>query len=521
MKYYILIILLGSLAFSNALQNSFVWDDNGLILTNRDIDLPLSRIPLLFARPLWNLPDSVSVYYRPLVNLLLVINYKLWGLNPVGFHLVNLLTHVTVALLLFQTGKLLFEKEGNRDLLSFIAASVFAVHPVNNEHIGRAVTGEPLLGLFMLLSLYFFLKDQRYRSLAVFSLALLTKETAVMLPFALLILSVHKEGIRKGGLAIVPYLLLTMVYLVIRMLTVRSVLGDVFSWSSIHARVLTMAVASYDYLRLLVIPWPLSPFHPARSYTSVFEPKVVAAFAVLSAVLFLSIRFRRDRPMLFLLLFPLLMLAPVILKVNTMGAGRDFMYIAERYLYLPSMAYSLLFAAVAVRTFEKTASFPRGAMITLGITILVLLPITLSANPMWKNNITLYGKITVDFPRVAFAHHGLGDAYRDAGRLDLALLEWERALVYDPGNPLLLNSVGNCYALLGDYGRAVAAYRTAIQVYPEHVESLYNLAMALEKSGRQAEADEYYRKFMGVAPSEYGDIVADLKKRGLNPGHGP
>lgn len=258
MKPYIILALLVAVAFANSLQNQFVWDDHALI-----IDLPLKEIPSTFTTPLWKMAgfnEYQQTYYRPVTFIFYALNYKIWGMNPIGFHLSDIALHLISAIVLYKIGLLLLN---NDTLISLIGASIFAVHPVNNEPVGRAASHEVILGFFIILSIYFFLKEKRYLSWIAYSFALFSKEAAVMLPFALLTLSTHKKGIKRGVIEIMPYIALVGIYLVIRAAIVSAVFGETVHQPA-YTRMLTMAAAAFDYIRLLIIPYPLSPFYAAR-----------------------------------------------------------------------------------------------------------------------------------------------------------------------------------------------------------------------------------------------------------------
>ncbi|MBI5203773.1 MAG: tetratricopeptide repeat protein [Nitrospirae bacterium] len=513
MKYYIILILLVAFAFANSIQNSFVWDDYGLIVENPRINLPLNEIPSIFIKPMWKMAgytEYKQVYYRPMVSLLFVLNYKAWGLNPTGFHLINIFAHLIAVVILYRTGLFLFADEKNKELISIIAASIFAVHPVHNESVGRAASGEVIFGLFVILALYFYLRENKYLSLITFFLALLSKEPAVMFPFALLILTTHKKGIKKGLIEIIPYFALIGVYLILRVMTLDTVLGMKVS-EPVFTRILTMAVATLDYIRLLSIPYPLSLFYPARWYSSILEPKVIIAIMLLISIFYLLFKLRKDNIMLFLLSFPFIMLLPVIWRVNTFPAGQDLSSIAERFLYVPAMLFSLFAVAALIRL-----SGDKGKRYVLigGILITgIFSAITVYANRIWTTNITLFEKIVEKSPNSLLGHFALGDAYRKAGLLDEAMREWQIALQLNPNQIELFNAVGNIYFLRGDYEKAINMYETALVKGSQTVELYYNLALSLESVGKKDKASVYYREFIKIAPAQYKDIVSELKIR--------
>lgn len=515
MKPYIILILLVAIAYANSLQNEFVWDDTDIIVNNPKINLSISEIPSVFTTSLWGMAgfSERQDYYRPVIFLLYVLNYKIWGLNPFGFHLIHILIHLINAMILYRIGLILF----NDKLISLIGASVFAVHPVNNEPVGWVSAGDVVFGFFIILSIYFFLKEKRYLSWAAFFLALLSKEAAVMLPFALIIFSICRNGFKKGVIAITPYLALSGIYLFIRMNVVDIVLvlgADIKQ--PIFIQVLTMAVAAFDYIKLLIIPYPLSPFYPAKWHASVFEPKVILAIIVLISISFLAFKIRKDRVMLFLLISPFIMLAPVIWMVNMFMAGEDNVYIAERYLYVPAMFFSIFAPDLLVKVFNDRAR--RYLNIGWILIIIIFIYTTASSSAAWKNDITLFKKIIEKSPDAAFAHNNLGNVYADQGRLDEAIKEYLTALKIKPYYASVHNNLGTAYYEKGNVDMAIKEYMMALKIKPDYADAHNNLGAAYYEQGKIDEAIKEYLASLKVrsdfAPAHY-NLGRAYRKKGL------
>lgn len=516
-KVYISLALLVTIAFAYSLQNLFVWDDYGFIVDNPMIDLPTREIPSIFTKSLWEGAgfNEHRAYYRPLVFTLFVLNYKIWGLNPSGFHLINILFHLSSAIVLYRVGLLLFKNEKS---VSFIGASIFAVHPLNNESVGRAASGDPLFGFFVILSLYLFLREKRYLSWLAFFLALLSKETAVMLPFVLLILAVHKKGMKKGITEIVPYAALIGIYLILRAMAVENVFGGRVEQSAL-TRILTMAVATLDYVRLLVIPYPLSPFYPARWYHSVFAPKVLLAALLFMAIILLAYKIRKDNVMLFLLVSPFIMLAPVIWRVNTFVAGWDPVYIAERFLYMPIMLFSLFVSASAV----KLAGEMRKKYVSAGWLLIVIIftIITIFSSMLWENNTSLYKKIIRESPDAAFAHYNLGLVYHRQGRINEALQEYETIIRLTPYSEtvlLAMMAIAGVYANRGRLGEAAHELKMALRVNAGYADAHSKLGDVYMKLNDADNAIEQYQAVLRLASNSaltHFNLGLAYKKKGL------
>jgi tetratricopeptide (TPR) repeat protein len=499
-------MLLVAIAFGASLQNSFVWDDVVLIVNNPNINLQWKEIPSVITTPMWKLAgsDGLQVYYRPIPLLLTVLNYKIWGLNPTGFHFTHIIFHLVNTIILYRIGLLLF---GNDKLIPLIAASIFAVHPTQTEPVCAASSGEVIYGLLIILSIFFFLKEKKYHSWFMFLLALLSKESSVMLPFALITFSTHKKGIKKGMIEILPYIGLVGAYLILRAMIVDTVLGYKVL-QPLFTRLLTMAVATLDYIRLLLVPYPLSPYYPARWYTSIFDPKVLTAVVVLTLISYLAFKVRKDKTMLFLLSFPFIMLAPAILNVNAFPMGNyDRMYIAERFLYVPAMSYSLLISAFAVKLSDR---IKRNYLITGWISIIIIFSaISVSSSMIWENNITLFERIIEKAPNAIGAYNELGNAYMRQGRYRDALVEYQTALKLKPDYAEAYYNIGIAYSESEMYKEAIGAYRQVIKIKPDHVNAYYGIGVIYGESRMYKEAIEAYKQALRLKP-DHANVYYNL-----------
>jgi len=189
------IVFLGIVCYSNALRNGFVWDDKSEILGNRFLR-SWEFLPRLFTtdlREAYGSEGEPTPLYRPLRTVLHLIDFQMWGPNPFGFHLTNVILHVANGLLVFS----LLRTLRIQSLMALLFATLFICHPLQTEAVTYISSrGTGLCTLFMLTSLLVLLKsftiDSERRSCwllvisaGVFWLALLSKEMALALPVTL------------------------------------------------------------------------------------------------------------------------------------------------------------------------------------------------------------------------------------------------------------------------------------------------------------------------------------------------
>jgi Flp pilus assembly protein TadD len=477
---HLALVALVAVTYANAMQNSFVWDDHLFITGNPAMRLALRETPRFFVSSVWksaSATESVGVYYRPLVVSFFWANSRLWGQNPVAFHAVTLLLHMVTAVIVYRIGLLLLARDA---LSALLAAAIFAVHPVHNEVLGRAASGEVLFGLLSVLTLFLFARGSLILSLACFSAALLAKESAVMLPVALAILAVHRQGLRRGGVSILPYALLTAGYLGVRALVLDQPLG----WAVMQpplTRVFTMASAAFDYARLLLVPYPLRPFYPAVWHDHLLEATVLGGIALVMALGLGARRARKDGVTLFLLASPGILLAPVIWQVNRFPVGFEHAALAERFLYAPAIPAALLAGLLLHR-----AKPARRRYLTAGALLVIAVFAVLSAraNRLWKNDLVLFRAIARSTPEAVFPHVNLGYALRQRGDLEAAAGEFRQALSLMPENPGAHVGLGMVYQLQGRFEEAIMEYRTASALLPE-APGAQDLGVAYSIRGRR------------------------------------
>src|SRR5262249_23551475 len=157
-RYWHLLVI-AAVAFAvylNTLSADFVWDDRFQVVQNPVIKDPY-LVPKFFTTGVWTLisPTHPTNYYRPTMFVSYLITYHLFGLNPAGFHFVNIACNALVALMVYALTLRLFE----RSEIALIAGLLFAVHPIHTEAVAWvASVPELLTSFFYVLSFYLYLR---------------------------------------------------------------------------------------------------------------------------------------------------------------------------------------------------------------------------------------------------------------------------------------------------------------------------------------------------------------------------
>ena len=539
---FLILILLASLPYLNALANGFVYDDRDQVLENPYIH-SFRYIGKIFGSTVWTFQGAQGVtnYYRPLMTFAYLVSYKIFGRIPFGFHLLNLVLHICVVLLLFIVTERLFQ---NR-LLSLIAAGLFALHPIHTESVAWIAAITDLeLSLFFLLTFLLYLQlpdtppqNRRYWPsyafmLLAYCLALLSKEQALVLPaLAIIYEHLYRPGaaarrFREKWPRYLPLCLVAVAYIAFRLFVLGGFAPAIWRPNLPRKEVLLSAVALIgSYLAKLIWPAHLVAFYVFHESHSIRDPHVLAGLAGLVACVGLfAFLWRNARPLSFALLWMGATLAPV-LNARWMPAQ----VFAERYLYLPSVGFCWLIGAAVAKLWRETHSgspsafrpFARQAIALAVVVIACLYAIaTVERNRDWRSDDVLYRRTLELQPDAQVIHTNLGVFYSDHGDWAAAEREWTLAL--GPGKPsaVTLNNLGLVRRNQKRYSEAADLFEQAILLRPKYMTPYRNLAEMYAEMGRLDDADRQYRQAVSLAPldvnarNSYGHF---LLQQGRNP----
>ncbi len=516
MPVIILAVSLG--VYFNTLYNGFVYDDMLQVLQNpwiRDIKF----LPDIFSKNVWGFQRAVSNYYRPLMHTIYMIDYHIFGLRPWGFHLVNVLFHAANSILVFFITSKLFKKSSPLPDYSgstfaappFIAALLFAVHPIHTEAVAwiGAVT-DVSYAFFFLLSFYGYITsdtDIRKRnyilSVVSFSLALLCKEPAATLPVILaaydFAFSRKGERFSERAKRYIPYFIVLGGYFIVRINT----LGG-FAPSKAHTElstyqyVINVLPLFAQYIGKLLLPVNLNAFITLSPIASLMEVKgIIALAAAIAYIGFGIIAFRRNRMVFFGLMLIAVPLLPV-LYIPGLGESP----LAERYLYLPSVGFAFLEAMFFVWLREKMPGY--GAAVIAGAIVLTVSYSveTIMRNPVWKDNLTLFADTVQKSPAGELPRGMLGIALLESGRVDEAVEQFQMIISkIDPNSENAYYNLGRALRKKGMTGEAAKAYEKAVSLKPDDIDAHYNVAVIYAESRQMDKALEHFRVVVQLQPN--------------------
>ena len=460
--------------------------------------------------------------YRPLTPVMFAIEYQIFGKNPMMGHLINVFLFSLLVLLLFQVLTDLFNTKENKEEWKWIiaiAVAIFAAHPIHTEAVANIKGRDEIMTLMCSLgALFFALKDIKSPSwsnkigLAIsFFLGLMAKENAITF-LAVIPLSIYLFKGRNLKMALKPMLGLgfaTVVFLMIR----TSVLGMDFGGGSFELMnnpfikiqggqyvpfstgewLATILFTLGKYVALLLFPHPLThDYYPRHIEIMTFSDwRVILSLLLYLTMVFLFFRNWKKRPLVsWAIGFYLATLSIVSNIVFPIGTN-----MSERFVFMPSVAFSVALAYVLVLGFLKNK---KNVMMALtGVLLLGFVGKTFTRNLVWKDDFTLFTTDVKTSKRSAKVLNAAGGALStEAGKLqdgpkkesmlNEAIGYLNQALEVHPNYKNAALLLGNSYFYKKDYDLSIQFYNRALQLDPDFENALRNLAIAYRDGGRVA-----------------------------------
>ena len=468
------------------LWGGFVWDDNLYIKVD-----PVRDVAGLWQ--IWFSPSDLGRedHYWPLVYTTFWVEHKLWGVDPTGYHIVNVLLHLVNTLLLWHLMRR-FAVSG-----AWIVAAVFAVHPLHVESVAWVFERKDVLsGLFYLAAVLAWMRfveqpnPRRYVcSLVLYAAGLLSKSIVVTLPVALLIWHWWKQDrvTSTDLLRLAPFCVVGLVITISDLSFSRSVAPVSFDYS-LAERALIATRALWFYAGKLLWPTNLSVIYP-RWDIRVGDPLAWGYLIAAVALVVVLWRFRRQfgRGLLAGGLFFAVTLSPTLGFVDY--TYMKYAFVADRYQYLAGIGViAVVIGAVAYGVRLLSSIWSKSALGGAAVVIVMLGLLTWRQASIYRDDETFYRHIIALNPQAWNAHLNLGEALRKQGRYEEALLAARVALQQDSDSYLAHLGLGAVLCNLGRFEEAESSLRRALALNPQAADAYINLSTALYGQGRHEEA---------------------------------
>jgi tetratricopeptide (TPR) repeat protein len=492
-----------AVAYLPLLRAGFVWDDASTLTGN-----PLIRAGSGLYR-LWFTTEGAD--YWPVTSSSLWIEWRLWGLHALGYHLTNLALHVGNTLLIWAILQRL------RVPGAYLAALLFAVHPLNVEAVAWIAQRKTLLAtFFFLVSIACFLRSALgapagpapprrwyWLSLGAFTLGMLSKGSVAPLPLVLVgLIAWVRPRRRSDGWALAPFFLVGTVLVAVDVWFQQHGTAEVIRQANGLSRTLGAAAAVAFYLSKSILPVGLAFVYPLWVVRADHLLWWLPLGGVFALTWFLLRRVRSRGPR-FAWGYFCLMLFPVMGFTDVYYMR--YSLVAEHYAYLAVVGVAAGAAAAWAgwqqQAAESDSQLPRAAA---AAAVALLMAATWGQAATFRDARTLFAATLRQNPDCWMAHNYLGALLFPAGQRREAIDHLEAAVRLKPDYAEAHFNLGNALSLSEQSLGAVGEYEQALKLKPAYREARFNLANELAQNGQPAEAIAQYQRIERENPRAFG-----------------
>jgi len=529
---FLLISFAASLLYVNSIHNEFVFDDIPLIVRNRSI------------RSFENLPEMIGLtsgvpHYRPIREISYLIDYQMTGLNPVGYHLMNIFYHILTSFLVFLIASLLAKNKK----VALAAALIFVSHPIQTESVTYIAGRRDILcALFFFLGFFSFLrfresKTKGYLFLFFLSyvLSIFTKEMGVTLPAIVLLYDLiwdpsdQKQGtrvlrhpparlalrirvvLRNHWVFYLSFFVVALLFTFYKVVLKNPSLQKEFYGGSILSNFLTVLNIWVFYIRMMIFPVSLNVAHSFPISQSILEFRTLISLILLVSLFVLLVNLLKRRSLYSFCGFWFFV---TLLPVSHIFPHHEL--VAEHYLYLPCFGFSLTLGLLTVYFSEKDRWKPFPSLV-LSALLLFYSYQTVNRNRDWKNYLTLWSDAAKKSPENVRARTNLVAGYIRYRLYDRAIMESLDMLREGLGNYETHQNLGLAYWMMGKSKEAMEQYRRSIEMRennPKAYMGLGTIWMAQRDPDRAIEAFRKAVAFQRRNPTAHDYLAQALAMKG-------
>jgi len=470
------ILILAIFVLKSITKNGFFWDDYDYILQNTQItQFKFSDISSFFS----------SFYvgnYHPLTTLTWALEFKFFGENPSGYHVVNIFLHLINTVLVFYFAQLLMQDKR----VSIFTAVIFAIHPMHIESVAWISERKDVLySLFYILSMIYYLlylekKRNKYLvyTFITFILACLSKSAAITLPLILILIDYYKEKINsKNSIQKIPFLLVSIVFGIVAIISQKSgnALSSDVKLFGLFDRFLLTGYSIYYYLLSFFVPTKLCALH---FYPKVGEalPRVYYIANVIVLIIAISVFFikKYKKELVFGLLF---YLVGISLVIQIIPFGKSM--VSERYSYVPYIGLAMMISKVLfeiIDRYKNKKDYEKTMYGIFGIIIMLFSYQSLSRISVWKTPYLLFSDVIEKYPNVSFGYWLRAYNRLHESDFHACILDCNKGIALDSNSTVLYANRAVAKYYLADYPGAIYDYSKVLEREPKNAEVLYNRA---------------------------------------------
>lgn len=486
--WLILIILATFISYYPSLSFEFyTYLDDGKLITQNQV---VTEFPK-YTKEIFS--DFVFGLYHPATTLSFILDYQLFGANPFGFRLHNLLLHLLNTLLAF----VLIKRLTRNSYISLFSTLIFALHPMHMESvIWISERKDVLYSFYFLLAAICYLyyrenKGNKYLILliATFTLSLLSKAAAVVLPVIFVIFDYYYEGkfTFKQFVSKWYLFMLSVIFGIINIKAQNTIdFIQPIAYKYTAAQLFTIPVYAFTwYVTQFFIPIKLAAKH--------LYPRVIAgeianfyylAWLWLACLGFLFYRFRKNRLFVSGTLF---YIASIALLIKLILTGNDI--VSERYSYIPYIGLSLALGSLT-KWIEEKKTLP-----FLFISLIIFYAgYTLQHSKNWKSEKEIWTRVSELQPDMALAYFELGNYHKDKKDYSQAIIEYKNATKHAPNMYAAYANIALCNIFMQNFNDAKEYLNQAIAINPEKPDAYFNRGNINLRFNKLDEAESDFKK---------------------------
>jgi tetratricopeptide (TPR) repeat protein len=494
------------------------YDDDKYVTDNRNVQSGLT-----WRSVRWAFTSGYASNWHPVTWLSHMLDCEIFGLDPRGPHLVNLLLHIANTLLLFTV----FKRMTGSIWPSAFVAAVFGLHPLHVESVAWVAERKDVLSTFfwmLTMGAYARYAERpgmaRYLPVLLsFVLGLMAKPMLVTLPFVLLLLDywplerMRHVSIRSLLLEKVPLLALAGASSIVTFLVQRgSGAMQTIEAIDLKSRLANAVVAYVGYVEKMFWPSDLAVLYPHPG-AGLSRDRVLLCGLLLVAcsIVFLTSARRRK----YLAVGWLWYAGTLVPVIGLVQVGVQAM--ADRYTYMPLTGMLIIIAwSLAGVLPQWRCRKPVLAALALAA-VSSLAVVTSRQLRYWQNSVTLFEHTLAVTSDNYVMHNNYANFLMDSGNIADAIEHFHRSLEIKPGSAEVHNNLGNAYEKIDKVDDAIGQYRAALSLKPDFPEAHYNLALALSEQNKAEEAIREYSESVRLEPDNvdaWSNLGRELARQG-------
>jgi Tfp pilus assembly protein PilF len=477
----ILLVVLCCIAYSNSFHVPFHFDDLRLIRFNFSLRDLADWKGIISSEP-----------FRPLLVATFALNFKIGKSDPFSYHILNLSFHILAVLLFF----LFMRRISKNVLLSFGAAALMAIHPLNTESVtyisSRSIVLCAVFYFSSLLSFDLYVEKQKREWLFLFCLffflAMITKEEGALIPFVALLYNFLLKG--PDSVRLHKWMHIATCSFVFLLGVLRMILFFKFAQELPYPYFTWIATQLNMWLRYLwfaIVPVSLNvdPDIPSITFANL---KLWICAICIAGLLLLCIKLRRN--------YSLLSFWGIWFFVNLIVSSAvplaDFY--ADHRVYISLFGFCACVAYLVHLLTEKFRSADFALRISFGLLIILFTFATYKRNETWKSELNLWSDAAQKSPQKIRTHLNLAGSYFNSKQYDLAIQEYQFVRSLNPANPQIYAGLGISYLRKRELDLAEPAFKKALELDPNLIDAKTGLGIIRYTQNRYAEALDYFRQ---------------------------